>query len=169
MTPQELLLDAFGRVRDGVADLVTGMTAEDLAWRPGPKANSVAWLVWHLTRIQDDHVAGVAGTDQVWTTGGWHEKLALPFDPRDTGYGHDADQVAAVRPASGRLLADYHDAVHAQTVRFLGSPEAADLDRVVDTRWDPPVTLAVRLVSVIGDDMAHLGQAQYAQGLRAAR
>ena len=126
MNVTELLVEAFGRVRNAVHHAVDGLSPEQLAFRADDEANTVAWLVWHLTRIQDDHVAGVAGTDQVWTTGGWHEKLALPFDPRDTGYGHDADQVATVRPASGRLLADYHDAVHAQTVRFLGSPEAAD-------------------------------------------
>jgi hypothetical protein len=53
-----------------------------------PEANSIAWLVWHLTRIQDDHVAGVAGVEQVWTSQGWGERFGLPFDPRDTGYGH---------------------------------------------------------------------------------
>ena len=41
----------------------------------------------------------------------------------------------------------------------------ADLERVVDTSWDPPVTLGVRLISVISDDLQHAGQAAYAAGL----
>ena len=41
----------------------------------------------------------------------------------------------------------------------------ADLDRVVDLNWDPPVTLGVRLVSVINDDLQHGGQAAYVRGM----
>ena len=41
----------------------------------------------------------------------------------------------------------------------------ADLDRVVDERWDPPVTLAVRLVSVLADGLEHAGQAAYIRGV----
>jgi hypothetical protein len=44
----------------------------------------------------------------------------------------------------------------------------ADLDRVVDKRWDPPVTLGVRLVSVVDDDAQHVGQAAYVRGLQKA-
>jgi hypothetical protein len=83
-----LLVDAFGRIREVVHRVVDGLTAEKLGLRVDPEANSIAWLVWHLTRIQDDHVAGVAGVEQVWTSQGWEGRFGLPFDPRDTGYGH---------------------------------------------------------------------------------
>jgi hypothetical protein len=46
-------------------------------------------------------VAEVAGAEQVWTSQGWVERFGLPFDPRDTGYGHRADEVTAVRVDSG--------------------------------------------------------------------
>jgi hypothetical protein len=36
---------------------------------------------------------------------------------------------------------------------------------VVDASWDPPVTLGVRLVSVISDDLQHAGQAAYLRGM----
>jgi hypothetical protein len=112
MTSAELLADAFGRVRGVVHRAVDGLTAEQLAARVDPQANSIAWLVWHLTRIQDDHLAGAFQAEQVWVAQGWAERFGLPFDPRDTGYGHQADDVAAVRVASGELLVGYHDAVH---------------------------------------------------------
>jgi Protein of unknown function (DUF664) len=165
MTSAELLVDAFGRIRGVVHRTVDGLTPEQLTFRLDPETNSIAWLVWHLTRIQDDHVAGVAGAEQVWTSQGWVERFGLPFDPRDTGYGHRADEVAAVRVDSGELLVGYYDAVHAHTVRYVERLGDTDLARIVDRSWDPPVTLGVRLVSVIADDLQHAGQAAFVRGI----
>jgi hypothetical protein len=160
----ELLIDAFGRVRDATYRAVENAPRPVLKYRPDPDANSIAWLVWHLTRIQDDHVADVAGVEQRWLADGWCERFGLPLPERDTGYGHDSDDVAAV-DVDGALLLEYFDAVHEQTVAYLGGLEAGDLDRIVDERWDPPVSLGVRLVSVIDDDLEHAGQAAYVRGV----
>jgi hypothetical protein len=164
MTPAELLIDALTRIADGVAGLLDGLSDDDLTHRPTPDANSIAWLVWHLARVQDDHVADVAGLEQVYTAQGYAERFGLPFDDGDIGYGHSSDQVAAVR-APADLLLDYVREVHGQSVGWVESVSADDLDRIVDDRWDPPVTLGVRLVSVVNDDAQHLGQASYVKGL----
>ena len=66
MTSAELLADTFGRIRDVVHEAVEDLSVDDLMARLDAEANSIDWLVWHLTRVQDDHVAAVAGTDQVW-------------------------------------------------------------------------------------------------------
>lgn len=165
MRGTDLLVDAFDRIRGVVHSAVADLTADELAFRLDDDANSIAWLVWHLTRVQDDHVAHVAGTGQVWTDDGWDDRFGLPFEPRDIGYGHDTDAVAAVRVSSGALLTDYHDAVHDRTVRYLSTLADEDLTRVVDDSWDPAVTLAVRLVSVVSDDLQHAGQAAYVRGV----
>ena len=160
----ELLVDAFGRIQGMVHRAVAGLTPSDLAFRPDPQANSIAWLVWHLTRIQDDHLADVAGTEQVWTAQRWVDRFALPFATEATGYGQTSDEVGVVRAGVDELLG-YSDAVHEATVRFVSGLRPADLDRVVDESWDPPVTLGVRLVSVVNDNSAHAGQAAYVRGL----
>jgi uncharacterized damage-inducible protein DinB len=165
MTSADLLVDAFGRIREVVHDVVEGLTPEQLAFRVDAQANSIAWLVWHLTRIQDDHVADVADVEQVWTGEGWSERFGLPFDELDTGYGHRSSEVAAVQVKSADLLVGYYDAVHQRTVEFVEGLDDADLERVVDESWDPPVTLAVRLVSVISDDLQHAGQAAFVRGI----
>jgi Protein of unknown function (DUF664) len=165
MTSAELLVDAFGRIRGIVHRAADGLTAEQLAFRVDPEANSIAWLVWHLTRIQDDHLADAFQAEQVWISQGWVERFGLPFDPRDTGYGHQADDVAAVRVDSGELLVGYYDAVHEQTTRYVDRLGDAELARIVDRSWDPPVTLGVRLVSVIADDLQHAGQAAFVRGI----
>ncbi|TDB89769.1 DUF664 domain-containing protein [Actinomadura sp. KC216] len=165
MTSALLLTDAFDRIRQQVAETAAGLTADQLAYRVDADANSIAWLIWHLTRVQDDHVSAVAGTAQAWTDGGWAERFGLPLDPSDTGYGHTSDQVASVRVDSPDLLIGYHEAVHAATAEYVASVTDPDLERVVDRAWDPPVTLGVRLVSVISDSLQHVGQAAFIRGV----
>jgi hypothetical protein len=165
MGAADILVDAFGRVREIVHQVVDGRTPGELAFRVDRQANSIAWLVWHLTRIQDDHVADVAQTEQVWTAGGWSQQFGLPFPPSATGYGHSSEDVAVVQVRSGELLTGYHDAAHDATIRYLERLTDADFARIVDRSWDPPVTLAVRLVSVISDDLQHAGQAAFIAGV----
>lgn len=166
MTSTEAILtDAFERVRGVVHRVLDGLDEAALTARPTPTANSIGWLVWHLTRIQDDHVADLAGVDQRWTAGGWAARFGLPFDDDETGYAQSSDDVAAVRGVPAEVFAGYLDAVHAATVAYLRGIDEAELSRVVDTAWDPPVTAAVRLVSVVSDDLQHAGQAAYVKGL----
>lgn len=160
----DLLLDGFGRVRGAVYAAVSDLPSDQLGRRIDPQANSIAWLVWHLTRVQDDHVAEVVGAPQVWTAQGWADRFALPFDPAAIGYGHSSAEVAAVRTGADLLLG-YHDAVYEQTLRHLRGIGVDDLDRVVDEAWDPPVTLGVRLMSVLNDDLQHAGQAGFVRGV----
>lgn len=160
-----LLTDAYGRVQEEVHRVLTGLDPALLGARVDPGANSIAWLVWHLTRVQDDHVADAFGTAQVWTADGWADRLGLPFDPTATGYGQSHAEVDALGTVPAELLLGYHDDVHARTLELLAQVRPGDLDRVVDTRWDPPVTLGVRLVSVLSDDLQHVGQAAYARGV----
>jgi hypothetical protein len=164
VTPADLLTDAFERTREGVHELLSDLDDDALAWRPEPHANSIAWLVWHLLRVQDDHVADVAGTEQVWTAQDYVGRFGLPFADSETGYGQTSEEVGQVRPGSS-LLREYADAVTDATFAFLATIGPDDLDRVVDERWEPPVTLGVRLVSVLDDDAQHVGQAAYVKGL----
>ena len=164
----DLLVDGFDRVREAVQHTVEGLDEDQLSFRPHSEANSIAWLVWHLTRVQDDHVAEVADGAQIWTTGGWVERFRLPFDVTATGYGQSPQEVGEVR-ATAELLSGYQDAVHRATVEYVGTLADDDYRRIVDERWDPPVTLAVRLVSVLNDTTQHAGQAAYLRGLVLAR
>jgi Protein of unknown function (DUF664) len=160
----DLLVDSFGRIKEAVHAAVSGLTPADLEVRLDADANSIAWLVWHLTRIQDDHVSDVADLEQTYTASGWAKRFDLPLDVSDSGYGHTSAQVGSVRADVDKLLG-YYDATHEATIAFLVGISDSDLDRVVDTRWDPPVTLGVRLVSVVADDLQHVGQAAFIRGI----
>jgi len=165
MAVADLLVDSFSRVREAVHDAADGLSADDLLWRADRAANSIGWLVWHLTRVEDDHIADAAGIDQVWTSQGWADRFDLPYDAAAHGYGQSTDEVGAFSVKSAAQLIGYHDAVHEQTIRYVEALSDADLERVVDKRWDPPVTLGVRLVSVISDTLQHAGQAGFVRGM----
>ena len=159
---RDLLVDSFTRVHELVEQLTDGWDDAVAGYRPDTEANPVSWLLWHLTRVQDDHVAGLAGTPQVWPA--WRDRFALPFDDDATGYGQSPEEAGQVR-VPGELLAGYHADVHAMSLRYARQVDADELRRVVDDSWDPPVTASVRLVSVLGDALQHLGQAAYVAGL----
>lgn len=165
MDLNELLAELFGRIPDHVRAAVDGLDADTLHARPAPGANPIGWTVWHLTRVQDHHVAALLGQDQLWVTGDWAPRFGVAADPTNTGYGHDEEEVATIRPDSCDVLVDYYLAVAERTQGLLAGLTPDDLDRIVDERWDPPVTLGVRLVSIADDDIQHAGQARYIRGL----
>ena len=162
MTSAELLTDAFGRVREEIHAAVDGLTVEQLAFRVDADANSIAWLCWHLSRVQDDHLAGAFGLTQVWAS--YRDRFGLPFAADEIGYGQSSKEVAQIR-APAELLTEYYDAVHERTLRLVAGITEQDLSRIVDERWDPPVTLGVRLVSVVSDCLQHVGQAAFVRGI----
>ncbi len=161
----DLLLELYGRIPPLAAAVVAGLDAEQLRRSPEPGANTIGWLVWHLARVQDHHVSELLGTDQVWVGGDWATRCGLEPDPSNTGYGHSPEEVRAVQPESSDALFGYLGEVDARTKAMLEGLAPGDLDRVVDSRWDPPVTLGVRLVSIADDCLQHVGQAAYVRGL----
>ena len=163
-TSADLLVDGYQRIAESTRAVFQGLPPALLTYRIDPSANTIAWLIWHLTRIEDDHLAGAFGTEQVWTADGWAVRLALPFPDEVVGYGQSAADVALVQPAADDLLG-YFEATHARSIELLTGVRDADLDRVVDTSWDPPVTLGVRLISVLADGLQHAGQAAYVRGV----
>jgi hypothetical protein len=176
MDTAALLLELYDRIPPLAREAVQGLTAEQLMYRPAlppgaPAAasaaggNHIGWLIWHTIRVADHQPAEVGGYEQVWTADGWAGRFGDPVGPDDHGYGHTSEQVAGVRTERAEDLLAYLDAVQRRTTTFLRGLSDADLDRVVDRNWDPPVTLGVRLISVADDCLQHLGQAAYLRGL----
>ncbi|THA34474.1 DUF664 domain-containing protein [Streptomyces sp. A1277] len=165
MNVADILTDGYSRIQEAVHAAVEGLRPDDLHARLDDGANSIAWLVWHLTRVQDDHIADAAGTEQIWSAQDWAGRFDLPLPADATGYGQSSEQVGAVRVGSADLLLGYYDAVHDHTLAFVGDLDGHALDRVVDEAWSPPVTLGVRLMSVLSDDLQHAGQAAFVRGV----
>ena len=164
MEANEILIDAYTRIQELVHRSAEGLTQEQLVYRQEEGSNSIAWLIWHLTRIQDGHLAGATGNEEAWVSGGWAEKFVMDADTSINGQGDGPEEVAALT-ADGALMLGYHDAVVDRTRGYLANVDAAELDRVFDRSYDPPVTVGVRLVSVISDNTQHAGQARYLNGM----
>ena len=163
MQLSESLIYIFGQIRDTAHRVVADLDDEALAWRPDPEANSIGWLVWHLARVEDGHVAHIAGQTELWDDE-WATSLSLPPGYSDTGYAHSSEEVGRVRPPAQPLL-QYVDAVTEMVQTYLRSVSADEFDRVIDRNYDPPVTVGVRFASVVGDAFQHVGQAAYVRGL----
>ena len=165
MDCKDLIIDGLNRVEEDLGQALAGLSADQLAFRPAEHANSIAWLAWHLTRVQDDHVSELAGREQAWIEQRWYQRFGKAADPSDTGFGYGPAQVASIRPDGPDVLLGYYAAVHAGSLEYLQGLTCAEMDRVIDTRWDPPVTVGVRLVSVVNDCTQHVGQMAYVRGL----
>ncbi|MGI9148076.1 MAG: mycothiol transferase [Chloroflexota bacterium] len=165
MDCKDLIVDGLGRVEESMRVTLAGLSTEQLMLRPAEHANSIGWLAWHLSRVEDHHLSELAGTPQAWIADAWHARFNRPADEHDTGFGHGPEEVAQLRPDSSLVLLDYYAAVHQRSIDYLSRLKCEDMHRVIDTRWDPPVTLGVRLVSVVNDTTQHVGQMAYIRGL----
>ena len=165
MDVPDILLEFYGRIAPLARASVEGLTPDQLCKSPTPGTNNIGWLVWHLARVQDHHFAEAFEINQVWVDGDWGPRFGLQSDPANIGYGLSADEMARVKPDQLSAPLDYLDAVEAQTHPMIKALSSGDLDRIVDRRWDPPVSLGVRLVSVADDGLQHVGQASYLRGM----
>ena len=166
MDSLDIVRDSLGRVHELIPAVQDGLSGDDLLWRPDPEANSIGWLIWHLTRIEDDHVAHLGGVDQVWTSDGWCQRFGLPYLRQAHGFRMTPVEVGAFNVTDTALLNGYAAATWAQTRALLDSLSPERLDEVIDARYTPPVTRGVRLVSVMVETAQHVGQAGYLRGLR---
>lgn len=165
MEASDILIDAAQRSLHSVEQVLGGISAQTLHTRPNGQGNSIAWLVWHSARQMDAQLAHLRGGEQEWVTGDWASALGVDRGPHESGFGDDVNDVASIQVVDPSLLQAYLRTCVEAFVAYLASQSAQDLDTVIDTSWDPPVTAGVRMVSIIDDAVAHLAQAAYARGL----
>src|SRR3954465_7087320 len=150
---RDLMIDGFSRIRDGLPVVVDGLSVDELLWRPDADANHIAWLLWHLARQQDDQVAQLADADDdegsVWRGNGWVDRFDLPYPAEAHGYSMSSADVGRFTGADPPLFRGYHAAVHERPFEFVAELDDAAYARVVDDSWDPPVTVGIRLMSVV--------------------
>lgn len=165
MDSKDLLMDAAQRPLVTADRVLAGITEACLHARPAGQGNSIAWLVWHAARQMDAQLAHLAGTEQIWVSGGWAERLEIARGAGEIGFGDSDTDVAGLRVSDPGLLLEYFGGVVHAFVKYVTRLSDDDLQAVVDPAYDPPVILGIRLVSVIEDAVGHVAQAAYARGL----
>ena len=145
-----------------VEGATNGLTEEQLYFQPTPDTNSIAWLIWHLSRWRDRVSAIVAGEPQVWVSDGWDQRFDI--DSERTGLGDTPEQVAAFR-VSREVLLGYAEAAHRVIVERVS--------RLTPQQFEEPVEYIAgetrpawrALGSVVGDSAQHVGQINYLRGM----
>ena len=132
-TLAEFIHAELTRLHRGLDKALTDLTPEQLHTVPGghPKANTIAWGLWHYARTEDNVVRYVLQERRppVWTEGGYAEKLGLP--PVAQGTGMPTAEAQALRIKDVQLFTEYVKKVWASTDEFFAKADAAQLDRTV--------------------------------------
>jgi hypothetical protein len=163
---RELVEDGYGRVLEALKEALEGLSQKDLNERPHADCNSMGWLTWHLTRVQDDHISDLMGEEQLWMKDGWHARFNRPAEPKDIGFGNSSEEVSSFESPPVEILLDYHRVVLDRSKQYLNGLTPADLDRELnEPMFQPLPTVGVRLVSVMSDCLQHAGQVAYLRGL----
>ncbi len=163
MEPFGVLQHAW-KVDAGLVDMaLEGLSDDDLMKRPNPECNPIGWTLWHQCRYEDWVIAGIAGDEQVWTSGIWPEKFGLPADPNQLGMGDSIDEVMALKPTIEHLKG-YIAAVREKTLACLESVTPDDLDREVDNPSGGTRTVGQALGILVLDHFHHSGQVTYLRG-----
>ena len=108
MEAKEIVAMALNRIEGSLEKALDKLTEEDLHRQPRSDCNSIAWLAWHLTRVQAHHLSDLAGLDQIWTEDGWYAKFRMDPDPENVGWGHTSEQVANFRAPNVGILHEYY-------------------------------------------------------------
>ncbi len=154
-----------------------GLTPEELAWRPGPEANSIAFIVWHVARAEDRWFQRFAReSTEVWIREDWSHKTGIPEE--DTGHGYTAEQVARFPMVKGEDLRQYFEAVRKETLSFLRGLASKDFDitpqrepapdrpRALSSKPFEGCTIGRMFRQIVAEFNQHLGQIQYLRGLQ---
>jgi len=160
----ELIAASLEESREYVAQAVAGLTPRELAFRPKPHSNSIAFLLWHVTRGEDFWISGILlGEKQLYESGGWCKKFCTP--PMDSGFGYDVAKLDAWPVPSLSLLKGYAAAVREKTLAYLKSLTAAELDKPRDFGWRKGTTGSA-LAHLITEVAEHSGQIGYLRGIQ---
>ena len=167
MSDVDTTIFALQRNWDMVSTAVDGVDDDTLKRMPNDESNSMAWLVWHMTRVEDRFIhARFQDAGQLWTAGGWHDKFGMESDPDEFGIGWSTQQVAEWPCPSREVLMGYYDAVNAAARSYIQGLDADGLQRRVPAPGPAGSTMSVAdaLGILVWDNVVHGGQVAYIRG-----
>jgi len=167
MAAVEGILSALERNWEMVDNTLAGLDDTLIARRPTDQCNSIAWLLWHMTRVLDTFVHTRLQTQpQVWIRDGWYAKFGMDPDPDNRGVGWTTAQVAQWVPPAKEIQVGYYEAIKQATRAYLATLSDTDLEmRRIIPPVSEPRTVAAALGQVTWYNVAHGGQIAYVRGL----
>ena len=167
MILNEFIEDALAKEHEFLMEAVNDLTPEEMAWRPGPEANPINWILWHMLRVEDMWIQFfIHNQPEIWERDGWHQKFGLPT--RDNGFGHTPEQVAEFPTLDLRDLLDYGVSVRHATLAYLKGLSPEDYD-VVPRERRPEMSVGAIFRQITGEFYQHQGHIAYLKGLMRAQ
>jgi len=149
--------------RDYIARAIKDLSPDELAWRPKPHSNNIAFLLWHLARVEDLWINRlILGGKSMYETDGWYKKFKTPA--QDSGFGYDQAKLAAWPVPTPELLQSYTAAVREKTLAFLKTTDEKKLDEPKDFILNK-ATVGWALSHLISEIGEHSGQIGYLRGV----
>ena len=166
MAATDVIKTALERNWGMVDRALEGLDDATLARQPNNESNSIAWLLWHMTRVVDVFINTRLQTKkQLWIQDGWHQKFGMSDDPANQGGGWSLEQVAAWEPPPREALLGYVQAARAAAQEYLASLSDADLEAsVVSPPGSDPRPVSDLLGILVFDNVVHGGQIAYLRG-----
>ena len=140
-----------------------GLTPAEVRWQPTLHTNHIAWLVWHMARMEDRWVSRVRQHPEVWTADGWAERFRM--DSASNGVGQTMEEVRAMPEIPLTDLLAYFDAVRAVTRPYLAQATDTDLSREYPLPRGGTVTGSWVLGHILVEESQHLGQVALLRGM----
>ena len=164
MEAKEMILKSLEQSQGYLATALDGLTQEEVSWSPGVECNSIAFILWHMTRVEDFFVNRVIRRQtELYEAEGWREKLGIPAG--GTGYHYTVEQLQAWPVPKLEVLRGYTNSVREKTLAFLQSVTAEKLSEVA--RPDRSSDTIGALLSRASTEIAlHVGQIAYLRGVQ---
>ena len=141
------------------------LSTEELNSHPcGPGTNSIAWLIWHLTRIQDLSASARMGKDQAWVAEGFHAKFGMEADFMKFN-SFTPEELDAFPQMDAESLLGYYECARGYLTEYVNSLSASDLDAPVPPRPHGPENVGDALGITLADNTQHFGQIAFIMGV----
>ena len=166
MSATEPIIAALERNWDMIDASLEGVDDATIARFPADQCNSIAWILWHMSRVVDSFIQDRLQSNlQLWMQDAWYRRFAMGDDPDDRGFGWSYDRVKAWVPPSRDTLVEYYEAVKASSRKYLSSLSDAELQerRVIPPAAEPR-TVGAALGQMVWESVAHGGQIAYISG-----
>lgn len=162
MDAKELLLRSLEESHGYLTKALNGLTQEEATWSPSPECNSIAFILWHMIRVEDFFVNRVIQHEkELYETKKWQEKLGTPAK----AYGYTVEELKAWPAPKLEILREYANSVQENTLAFLNSIPNERLSEVPRPDRSPD-SIGVMLEHLITEIALHVGQIAYLRGVQ---